>query len=306
MSTDTVSPLRQRMIEDMNARKLCAETQRGHIHSCRRFAAFLKRSPDTATFEDIRLFQLHLAETGVSICNRNRIMTGLRFLLRVTLRRLDLAAEIYHIREPQKIPLVMSPDETRRLLAVATSLKVRVLLSLGYGCGLRAGEVVRLKVKHIDRAQRIIRVEQAKGRKDRHVMLSPETLDLLREWWKARPTRWDAGVPPEERLLFPSRKPGKPMTTRQLSRLFHEAADAAGIKKAVTLHALRHSFATHLLERGTDIRIIQALLGHDKLDSTARYARVATGMIAKIESPLDMLSQPGKKPKRSRKDQPTA
>ena len=119
MSTDAVSPLRQRMIEDMNARKLCAGTQRGHIHSCKRFAAFLKRSPDTATAEDIRRFQLHLAETGVSICNRNRIMTGLRFLFRVTLRRLDLAAEIYHIREPQKIPLVMSPDETRRLLAVA-------------------------------------------------------------------------------------------------------------------------------------------------------------------------------------------
>ena len=181
-----VSPLRQRMIEDMNARKLCAGTQRGHIHSCKRFAAFLKRSPDTATAEDIRRFQLHLSETGVSICNRNRIMTGLRFLFRVTLRRLDLAAEIYHLREPQKIPLVMSPDETRRLLAVASSLKVRVLLSLGYGCGLRAGEVVRLKVKHIDSAQKIIRVEQSKGRKDRNVMLSPETLDLLRQWWKAR------------------------------------------------------------------------------------------------------------------------
>jgi integrase/recombinase XerD len=302
MSTDTVSPLRRRMIEDMNARKLCAETQRGHIHSCKRFAAFLKRSPDTATFEDIRLFQLHLAETGVSICNRNRIMTGLRFLFRVTLRRLDLAAEIYHIREPQKIPLVMSQDETRRLLAVASSLKVRTLLSLGYGGGLRAGEVVRLKVKDIDRAQNIIRVEQSKGRKDRHVMLSPEMLGLLRQWWKARPTRWDAGVPPEERLLFPGRKGGKPMTTRQLSRLFHEAANAAGIKKAVTLHALRHSFATHLLEDDTDIRIIQALLGHDKLDTTARYTRVATGMIAGIESPLDRLSQPRKKPKRSRKD----
>jgi site-specific recombinase XerD len=243
----------------------------------------------------------------VSICNRNRIMTGVRFLLRVTLRRLDLAAEIYHLREPQKIPQVMSPDETRRLLAVASSLKVRVLLSLGYGCGLRAGEVVRLKVKHIDRAQNIIRVEQSKGRKDRNVMLSPAMLALLRQWWKVRPTRWDAGVPPEERLLFPGRKPGKPMTTRQLSRLFHETADAAGIKKAVTLHALRHSFATHLLEEGkTDIRAIQALLGHDKLDSTARYTRVATGMIAKIESPLDMLSRPNKKPKRSRKHQPTA
>ena len=301
MSTNTVSPLRQRMIEDMNARKLCAGTQRGHIHSCKRFAAFLKRSPDTATAEDIRLFQLHLAKTDVSICNRNRIMTGLRFLFRVTLRRLDLAAEIYHIREPQKIPLVMSQDETRRLLAVASSLKVRTLLSLGYGCGLRAGEVVRLKVKDIDRAQNIIRVEQSKGRKDRHVMLSPEMLGLLREWWKARPRRWDAGVPPEERLLFPGRRPGRPMTTRQLSRLFHETADAAGIKKSVTLHALRHSFATHLLEGDTDIRIIQALLGHDKLDTTARYTRVATGMIASIESPLDLLSQSRKKPKRSRK-----
>ena len=163
MSTNAISPLRQRMIEDMNARKLCAGTQRGHIRSCKKFAAFLKHSPDTATVEDIRRFQLHLAETGMSICNRNRVMTGLRFLFRVTLRRLDLAAEIYHIREPQKIPLVMSPDETRRLLAVANSLKARILLSLGYGCGLRAGEVVRLRVKHIDSAQKIIRIEQSKS-----------------------------------------------------------------------------------------------------------------------------------------------
>jgi site-specific recombinase XerD len=304
MSSDTVSPLRQRMIEDMNARKLCAGTQRGHIHSCKRFAAFLKRSPDTATAEDIRRFQLHLSETGVSICNRNRIMTGLRFLFRVTLRRLDLAAEIYHIREPQKIPLVMSADETKRLLAVASSLKARILLSLGYGCGLRAGEVVRLKVKHIDSAQKIIRVEQSKSRKDRNVMLSPETLDLLRQWWTARPSRSEAGTPVAERWLFPGSKLGKPMSTRQLNRLFHEAADAAGIKKGVTLHALRHSFATHLLERGTDIRIIQALLGHDKLDTTARYTRVATGMIAAIKSPLDLLSEPRKKPRKSSKDQP--
>ena len=162
--TDTpINPLRQRMIEDMKARKLTTGTQTGHIRSCRRFAAFLKRSPETATADDIRLFQLHLAETGISISNRNRTMTGLRFLFRVTLRRPDLAAEIFHVREPQKIPLVMSPDETRRLLAVAGSLKARVALSLGYGCGLRAGEVVSLKTKHIDSAQRIIRVEQAKG-----------------------------------------------------------------------------------------------------------------------------------------------
>jgi len=234
MSIDTISPLRQRMIEDMNARKLCAATQTGHIRSCKRFAAFLKRSPDTATLEDIRRFQLHLAETAVSICNRNRIMTGLRFLFRVTLRRLDLAAEIYHIREPQKIPLVMSPDETKRLLAVASSLKARILLSLSYGCGLRAGEVVRLKVKHIDSAQKIIRIEQSKSRKDRHVMLSPETLDLLRQWWKAH-RGFDTTTPVQECWLFPGRKPGKPMTTRQLSRLFHEAADAAGIKKRASV-----------------------------------------------------------------------
>src|ERR1700758_4036028 len=181
MSTDAVTPLRQRMIEDMNARKLCAGTQRAHVQSCKRFATFLKRSPDTATAEDIRRFQLHLADTGTSICNRNRIMTGVRFLFRVTLRRLDLAAEIYHLREPQKIPQVVSTDEARRLLAVASSLKARVMLSLCYGCGLRAGEVVRLKVKHIDSAQKIIRIEQSKGRKDRNVMLSPEMLALLRK-----------------------------------------------------------------------------------------------------------------------------
>src|SRR5437879_2807895 len=227
MGPNTVSPLRQRMIEDMNARKLGAHSQRSHINSCKRFAAFLKRSPDTATADDIRRFQVHLAESGISICNRNRIMTGVKFVLRVTLRRLDLAAEVYHIREPQKIPQVMSPDETRRVLAVASSLKARVMLSLGYGCGLRASEVVRLKVKHIDSAQKIIRIEQSKGRKDRNVMLSPEMIDLLRQWWKVRPPRYDAGLPVQERWLFPSRKTaGRPLTTRQLRRLFHAAAEA--------------------------------------------------------------------------------
>src|SRR5713101_4556958 len=279
------------MIEDMDARKLCAGTQRGHILSCKRFAAFLKRSPDTATLEDIRRFQLHLAETDVSICNRNRIM--LRFLFRVTLRRLDLAEEVYHLREPQKLPAVMSVDEIKRLLAVASSLKTRVLLSLGYGCGLRASEIVRLKVKHIDSAQNIIRIEQSKGRKDRNVMLSPEMLDLLRQWWKVRPSRDDAGVPMPERWLFPSRKSaGRPITTRHLNRLFHEAADAAGIRKHVTVHTLRHSFATHLLEQDTNLKKIQLLLRHQKMETTARHPHVATGMISAVESPLDRLARP--------------
>jgi site-specific recombinase XerD len=304
MTTEAITPLRQRMIEDMTARKLCAGTQRGHILSCKRFAAFLKRSPDTATLEDIRRFQLHLAETDVSICNRNRIMTGLRFLFRVTLRRLDLAEEVYHIREPQRLPLVMSVDEIKRLLAVASSLKTRVLLSLGYGCGLRASEIVRLKVKHIDRAQNIIRIEQSKGRKDRNVMLSDEMLGLLRQWWKARPSRYDAGILLQERWLFPSRKSaGRSITTRHLNRLFHEAADAAGIKKGVTVHTLRHSFATHLLDDDTNIRKIQVLLGHEKLETTARYLHVATGMISAVESPLDRLARPKhKRPRKAEKN----
>ena len=216
MSADAITPLRQRMIEDMSARKLSLHTQRSHISSCKRFAAYLKRSPDIATADDIRLFQLQLVESGASIGNRNRIMTGVRFLFRVTLRRLDLAAEIYHIKQPQKIPLVLSPDEAKRLLAMSENLKVRVLLALSYGAGLRAGEVVRLKAGDIDSAQNVIRIVQAKGRKDRHVMLSPETLVLLRQWWKARPTRFDAGVAQEQRFLFPGGQPGKPMTTRQL------------------------------------------------------------------------------------------
>jgi site-specific recombinase XerD len=225
----------------------------------------------------------------MSIVGRNRIMTGVKFLLRVTLRRHDLAAEIYHLKEPQKVPLVMSRDEIKRLLAVTASIKVRAMLSLAYGCGLRTGEVVRLRVGDIDSAQNIIRIVQSKGRKDRNVMLPADILGLLRQWWTERPTRQDAGVAKERRWLFPGYKPGRPLTTRQFIRLFHATVCDAGIRKPVTLHSLRHSFATHLLERGVDIRVIQALLGHHKLETTALYTRVATGMIAAVESPLDDL-----------------
>ena len=290
--TNTVSPLRRRMIEDMVARKLNPHTQRGHIYSCKRFAAWLKRSPDTASPDEVRRFQLHLIESGTSICNRNRIMTGVRFLFRVTLRRHDLAAEVWHIKEPERLPPVLSPEEVKRVLTMATSLKAQAMLTLAYGCGLRASEVVRLRVGDIDREQKIIRIVQSKGRKDRHVMLPAEVVKLLRQWWKARPAARDAGVAPEQRWLFPGRSKHQPMTTRQFARLFKEAAKAAGLRKAVSLHSLRHSFATHLLERGRDIRLIQALLGHSKLETTARYVRVATGLIAKIESPLEGLHAP--------------
>jgi site-specific recombinase XerD len=304
--TTTVSPLRQRMIEDMAARKLNPHTQRSHISSCKRFAAWLKRSPDTATPDDVRRFQLHLIESGASICNRNRIMTGIRFLFRVTLRRHDLAAEVWHIKEPQKLPPVLSPEEVKRVLTLATSLKAQAMLTLAYGCGLRAGEVVRLRVGDIDSEQMIIRIMQSKGRKDRHVMLPPEVLDLLRQWWKLRPSRHDAGVAPEQLWLFPGRSERLPLTTRQFGRLFKEAAKAAGLRKALSLHTLRHSFATHLLERSTDIRLIQALLGHDKLETTARYTRVATGMIAKIESPLEGLKAPRRRRARRATEEPPA
>jgi integrase/recombinase XerD len=306
--TNIVSPLRQRMLEDMVARKLNPHTQRSHISSCKRFAGWLKRSPDTATPDEVRRFQLYLVESGASICNRNRIMTGVRFLFRVTLRRHDLAAEVWHIKEPQKLPPVLSPEEVKRILTLATSLKARAMLTLAYGCGLRAGEVARLRAGDIDSEQMIIRIVQSKGRKDRHVMLPAEVLDLLRQWWKVRPSRHDAGVAPEQRWLFPGRNDrlGLPVTTRQFGRLFKEAAKAAGLRKTLSLHTLRHSFATHLLERGTDIRLIQALLGHDKLETTARYTRVATGIIAKIESPLDLLSQSRRKSSKKPPKKPDA
>ncbi len=285
----TTTPLRAQMIADMAGRNLNPHTQRSHIHSCKRFAAFLGRSPDTATADEVKAFQLHLIESGASIPNRNRIMTGVKFLLKVTLRRHDLAAEIYHLKEPRKVPVVLNQQEVERLLAMAVSLQAQVMMTLAYGCGLRAGEVVRLKAGDIDRAQQIIRVIQAKGRKDRHVMLPADAHALLRQWWSERTHNYDLDVPSQERWLFPGRRPGHHLTPRQFGRLFRQSAEAAGIKKLVTLHTLRHSFATHLLEAGVDIRKIQALLGHDKLETTARYAFVATGMISKIQSPLDDL-----------------
>ena len=220
MKTDTTTgtPLRQRMIEDMAARNLNRHTQRSHISSCKRFAVWLKRSPDTATADEVRLFQLHLIESGASICNRNRIMTGVRFLFRVTLRRHDLAAEVWHLKEPLKLPPVLSPEEVKRVLTMATSLKARVMLTLCYGCGLRAGEVVRLTAGDIDSEQMIIRIVQSKGRKDRHVMLPEEVLDLLREWWKERPRDHDAAVAPRSRWLFPGRSEHRGLTTRQFNR----------------------------------------------------------------------------------------
>jgi integrase/recombinase XerD len=287
MTEAPVSPLRRRMIEDMTIRKFAPRTQEGYIRAVKRFSAFLGASPDTASFEDLRRYQLHLVSRGAGAPTINHTVTALRFLFRVTLRKPRLVARLPFIREPRKLPVVLSPEEVARLLDGAPGLKYKAVLSVAYGAGLRASEIISLKVEDIDSTRMVIRVEQGKGRKDRYVMLSPYLLDLLRAWWKAaRPRGW----------LFPGRDPVQPLTTRQLNRACHAAAQMAEIDKPVSLHTLRHSFATHLLEQKTDIRVIQVLLGHKKLDTTALYTRVALKALGEITSPLEHLASTVKPP----------
>ena len=281
MTDEAISPLRRRMIEDMTIRKLAPKTQEGYIRAIKNFAAFVDRSPETASLEDVRRFQLHLAENGARAPILNHTVSALRFFFRVTLRRHDIVEHTTFIREPRKLPVVLSPEEVARLLNAAPGLKYKAALSVAYGAGLRAAEVVCLKVSDIDSKRMIVRVEQGKGGKDRNVMLSVCLLELLRTWWRvARPQGW----------LFPGQNPVNPMTTRQLNRACHAAAEAAGIDRNVSPHTLRHSFATHLLEQDTDIRVIQVLLGHAKLDSTALYTRVATKTIQQVMSPLEHIA----------------
>jgi site-specific recombinase XerD len=281
MTDEAISPLRRRMIEDMTIRQFAPKTQHDYLQRVKNFAIFLGRSPDTASFEDVRRYQLHLAASGVGVPTRNQSVATLRFFFRVTLGQRDIAEHTTFVHEPRKLPVVLSPEEVARLLNAAPGLKYKAALSVAYGAGLRAAEVVLLKIGDIDSKRMVIRVEQGKGRKDRYVMLSPHLLDLLRAWWKAaRPQGW----------LFPGRDPVQPMTTRQLNRACHAAAQMAEIDKRVSLHTLRHSFATHLLEQNIDIRVIQVLLGHAKLDSTALYTRVATKTIQQVMSPLEHIA----------------
>ena len=281
MTDEAVSPLRRRMIEDMTIRRFAPKTQHDYVQRVKNFAAFLGRSPDTADFEDVRRYQLHLAASGVGVPTLNQAVSTLRFFFRVTLRRHDIVEHTHFIHEARKLPVVLNPEEVARLLDAAPGLKYKAALSVAYGAGLRAAEVVSLKVCDIDSKRMIIRVEQGKGGKDRNVMLSPHLLNLLRAWWKAaRPQGW----------LFPGRDPAQPMTTRQLNRACLAAAQMAEISKRVSLHTLRHRFATHLLEQNIDIRVIQVLLGHAKLDTTALYTRVATKTISEVMSPLEHIA----------------
>jgi len=275
------------MIDDMAMRKLKPGTQTAYLRAVVKLTRFLHRSPDSATPEDLRLFQLHLATSGVSSKTLNATITGLRFFFEVTLDDHQIMRKMSTVHEPRKLPVILDPDEVKRLLEAATTLKYKAALAAAYGAGLRASEVTHLKVGDIDSQRMLIHVEQGKGSKDRNAMLSPTLLTLLRQWWRIARTQ---GKMLRGGWLFPGRNPVNPLSTRQLNRAFHAAATVAGLDKPVTLHSLRHSFATHLLEQRVDIRVIQVLLGHSKLETTAHYSHVATTTLRDTRSPLDALS----------------
>jgi site-specific recombinase XerD len=287
LSTNTViTPLRQRMQQDMRMRGLGPHTQHDYVRHVRRFAAFLRRPPDTATSEDIRRFQVHQHENGVGPVTINSAVSALRFFFTVTLKRRDLACALVAMRRPHTIPEVLSVEEAAQLLAAAPGIKYKAALGVAYGAGLRVSEVAHLKVDDIDSKRMLIRIEEGKGRKDRNAMLSPQLLELLRLWWREGKRR---GVMLPHGWLFPGRSTTDPISTRQLHRAIQEAAEVAGIRKRVSPHTLRHSFATHLLEQDVDIRVIQVLLGHSKLETTAHYTKVSTRTIHAVSSPLDRL-----------------
>jgi site-specific recombinase XerD len=284
-TTRTGSPLRQRMIEDMRMRKLEAKTQASYVRAVRTLTAYLKRPPDTATVEDLRNFHLHMVDAGTSPITLNATLTGLKFFFDTTLGRSEVVARLQPVKVPRTVPVVLSTLEAAQLIAAARNVKHQAALSVAYGAGLRASEVCRLKVGDVDSERMALRVEQGKGAKDRYAMLSPVVLQRLRAWWRIGHAQ---GKILRGGWLFPGMDPMDPLTTRQLNRAVHEAAAAAGIAKRVTSHTLRHSFATHLLERKVDIRVIQVLLGHKRLETTSIYAHVATDLLREVLGPLEV------------------
>jgi integrase/recombinase XerD len=281
-----VSPLRQRLVDDMAMRRFSRETQRNYVRDVGRFATFLGRRPDTATADDLRRFQVEQQDAGTPVPTMNSIVSALRFFFTHTVDRPDLARKLVRLARPRKLPVVLSRDEVARLLNATTCLKHQAALSVAYGAGLRVAEVSALKVSDVDSERMLLRVERGKGGQYRNAMLSADLLTLLRQWWKVGRQQ---GVMHRDGWLFPGQHALKPISTRQLYRIVVEAAQAAEIAKRVGPHTLRHSFATHLLEDGVDIRVIQALLGHAKLENTAFYTKVATRTARAVTSPLDRL-----------------
>lgn len=278
------TPLRQRMIEDMTVRNLSPTTQASYIHAVKKFSLFFRCSPADLGIEDVRAYQVHLVEQKIAWATLNQTVSALRFLYGVSLGREDLPERIPYARVPKSLPVVLSTAEVARLLEAIEDPVCRTAMTTVYATGMRTAEVLALRIEHIESARGLIRVEQGKGRKDRYVMLSPTLLATLRAHWKiARPSR----------LFFLRADRTGPLDAATLNAASMRAALVAKIGKPVTAKTLRHCFATHLLEQGVDIRIIQALLGHARLTTTAIYTKVSAQLISTTRSPLDLLAQPG-------------
>jgi integrase/recombinase XerD len=281
MTTEGISPLRRRMIEDMTVRNLSPTTQGSYIHNVKKFSLHFGRSPDCLGLEDVRAYQVHLVSRGVAWATLNQVVSALRFFYGVTLERKDLPERIPYARRRKTVPVILSPEEVAAFLEAVPSRRDRVALTTAYATGLRASEVLALRIHDIDSSRMVILVANGKGGKQRYVMLSPTLLGILRAYWDIeRPRRpW----------LFPGLGGEKPLDRCALNAACAAAVEAAELRKRATVHALRHAFATHLHEQGTDIRIIQALLGHNQLSTTARYVNVSTSTIAAAQSPLEHL-----------------
>jgi len=283
----SISPLRQRMIDDMTMRKLNERTQETYLRAVKRFTRFFGRPPDQACAEDLREFQLAMATEGATNHTINATLSGLQFFFRITLDHPEIVRNLCRVYEPRNPPIILTPNEIARVLQATRHLKMRTALSVAYGAGLRASEVTHLKVHDVDSEQMQLRVVQGKGGRDRNAMLSPRLLEILRYWWRIGHEKHHLH---RNGWLFPGRNPVDPISTRQLHRACQAAAKDAGITKHISMHTFRHSFATHLLEQGTDIRVIQVLLGHKKLETTALYSQVATRVLRDTKSPLDSLN----------------
>ena len=276
-----ISPLRRRMIDDMTIRNMSPATQRSYLHAVKGYSVYFGRSPERLGLEDVRSYQVHLISKGIAWATLNQVVCALRFFYGITLGQDEVPERIPYARRPSPLPDVLSQDEVVRFLEAVSSLKCRIALTTAYAAGLRVSEVVAVEVRNIDSDRMVIHIVHGKGGKDRYVMLSAQLLGILRAYWKlARP----------KRFLFPGRDEDCAINVTVLHAACRSAREAAGIAKKISVHTLRHSFATHLLEQGTDIRVIPALLGHNNLSTTARYTRVATTTIASTTSPLERLS----------------
>jgi integrase/recombinase XerD len=277
-----MTPLRKRMIEDMQLRNFASETQRNYLHHITGLGTFYQTSPEHLNLEDLRQYQVYLANDCLYTAESlNQFVSAARFLYDVTLEAPFETSALLRAKVPHRLPTILSQEEVVRFFENCLSLRYRAALMVAYGAGLRVSEVTALKVSDIDSQRMLLRVVQGKGQRDRYAVLSPRLLEVLRQWWRAaRPKNW----------LFPSGRIDRPVTPASLQAACREAARLARIRKRITVHTLRHSFATHLLENGTDIRVIQVMLGHQRIDTTARYTAVSTQVLGSVQSPLDHLA----------------